>query len=223
MATLPTLIYFAARGRGEVIRLVLAEAGVDYQELHVGQGTAPVNGRLTDFAELKASGELVFGALPVWEDADGFRLAQSNAIINYLGRLTGLHGKTDREQGLVDQAMGGVDDIRVELRKIAVALPGTRALERERITATFLPLWFGYFQRLLEGNKAAGGFLVGEALTIADLTLWYTLEMIRDNKLGEAMASYPVLAGFFERIQKRPRIQDYLVSSRRPLFMPLPV
>ena len=29
---LPKLVYFAARGRGELIRLALAEAGVAYEE-----------------------------------------------------------------------------------------------------------------------------------------------------------------------------------------------
>lgn len=76
------LIYFAARGRAELIRLVLAEAGVDYQEHVVGKGTPPVDGRPTDFAALKATGTLPFDAVPVWEEPSGLRLAQSGAIAN---------------------------------------------------------------------------------------------------------------------------------------------
>lgn len=60
----PTLLYSPARGRAEVIRLVLAEAGVDYDGHHVGKGTPPAGGRATDLADLKASGVLAFGAVP---------------------------------------------------------------------------------------------------------------------------------------------------------------
>ena len=81
----PTLVYFAARGRAELIRLVLAEAGVDYQEHHVGHGTPPVQGRPTDFDTLKATPLLPFGAVPVWEEPDGFVLAQSGAIASAPG------------------------------------------------------------------------------------------------------------------------------------------
>ena len=52
----PTLIYFPARGRAEVIRLVLAEAGVEYQEHPVGKDSAPQQGRPTDFGNSSAQG-----------------------------------------------------------------------------------------------------------------------------------------------------------------------
>ena len=61
---LPKLVYFASRGRGEVIRLALAEAGVAYEEENFAGD---------QFAALKASGRLPFLAVPLWEE-DGFRL-----------------------------------------------------------------------------------------------------------------------------------------------------
>src|SRR4051812_48818940 len=96
----PTLIYFPVRGRAEIIRLVLAEAGVEYDEHPILKGEPPRNGRPTDFAELKASGLLPFQAAPVWEDADGFRLAQSLAIVRYLSKKHGLMGSNPREEAL---------------------------------------------------------------------------------------------------------------------------
>jgi len=90
----PTLLYFPARGRAEIIRLLLAEAGVDYQEHPVGKGTPPQGGRPTDLAALLADGTLPFGAVPVWEEPGGFRLAQSHAIAAHLARTHGLAGKS---------------------------------------------------------------------------------------------------------------------------------
>ena len=220
--TRPTLIYFAARGRAELIRLVLAEAGVDYLEHPVGKDTPPANGRPTDFAALKQSGALAFEAVPVWEEEGGFRLAQSGAIANHLARLHGLRGKTPREEAQVDQALGGADDTRLEIRKLVTVAPEERAAVRAELNATVLPRWLGYFDRLLAANGGGKTFLVGGGLTVADLALWYLLELIRDNDLGAPLDHYPALVAFAARIAERPRIAAYLKSARRPALVKLP-
>ena len=220
--TKPTLVYFAARGRAEPIRLVLAEAGVDWQEHPVGRGTPLVNGRPTDFAALKASGDLPFEAVPVWEEPGGFRLAQSVAILNHLARAHGLYGRSPLEAAQVDQWLGAVEDVRAELRKLATTSPEQRAAVRTELRSTILPRWLGFLDRLLRANRGGAGFAVGEGVTTADLVLWYLLELVRDNDLGEAIDRYPALVGFAERIAARPRVAAYLGSSRRPPFAPLP-
>ncbi len=219
---LPTLIYFAARGRAELTRLVLAEAGVEYQEHPVGHGTPPKDGRPTDFPALKATGDLPFEAVPVWEEPDGFRLAQSLAIVNYLARAHGLAGRTPKEQALVEQALGGFDDFRAEIRKVAVATLEQRPALREALATQVAPRWLGYYDRLLRANKDGTGFLVGDALTSADLALWYLCEVCIDNGFGAAVDKYPTLKAHFERIGKRPRIAAYLASPKRHAFLPLP-
>ncbi len=220
--TRPTLIYFAARGRAELIRLVLAEAGVDYQEHPVGKGTPPVNGRPTDFAALKASGELPFEAVPVWEEPGGFRLAQSLAIVNHLGRTHGLGGRTPIEAARVDEWLGAFEDVRAELRKLTPMPPDQRPAFRAELRTTILPRWLGWLDRLLRANRGGAGFTVGEGITVADVALYYLLETIRDNGMGEAIDRYPALAAFEKRIAGRPRIAAYLASPRRPKFAPLP-
>jgi len=218
----PTLIYFAARGRAEVIRLVLAEAGVEYQEHPVGRGTPPLDGRPTDFAALKASGALPFEAVPVWEEPGGLRLAQSAAIANHIARAHGLRGKTALEEARVDELLGAVDDVRAELRKLATAAPAERPALRSELASSTLPRWLGYLDRSLQSNGGGTGTFVGASLTVADLGLWYLFEMIRDNGFGAALDRYPSLVAFAERVAKRPRIAEYLKSPRRPPFAPLP-
>jgi glutathione S-transferase len=213
----PTLIYFAARGRAELIRLVLAEAGVDFQEHPVGQGTPPVNGRPTDFQALKLTPQLPFGAVPVWEEPDGFRLAQSVAIATHLARSHGLLGKNGREAAQCDQMLGAFDDVRAELRKLATVTP------TERVASQYLPRWFGYFDRLLRANRGGIDGLVGETFTLADLALWYLIEICQENGLGGPLAASPALVAFAARVGQRPRIAAYLKSPRRHPFVPLPV
>jgi glutathione S-transferase len=218
----PTLIYFPSRGRAEVIRLLLAEAGVDYAEHPIGKGTPPANGRPTDFAALKATGDLPFEAVPVWEEPGGFRLAQSLAIANHLARTHGLGGRTPVEAARCDEWLGAVDDVRLELRKlVSTPAEGRAALRAELRTAT-LPRWFGFLDRHLGANQGGAGFAVGTGLTIADLALWYLLELARDNGFGEAIDRYPALVAFARRIAARPRIAAWLASPRRHPFAPLP-
>jgi glutathione S-transferase len=218
----PTLLYFPSRGRAELIRLVLAEAGVDYDEHHVGHGTPPASGRPTDLAALKAAGATPFGAVPVWEEPDGFRLAQSSAIANHLARRHGLLGQGPLEAARCDELLGCVDDVRGELRKVHLAAPERRAAVRAELQASVLPRWLGDLERHLAPGLQATGFAAGAALTLADLALWYLLEMIRDNGFGAALEGCPALEAFFGRIAARPRLAAYLASPRRHAFSPLP-
>ncbi len=218
----PTLVYFPSRGRAELIRLVLAEAGVDFEEHPVGRGTPPVNGRPTDFAALKASGDLPFEAVPVWEEPGGFRLAQSLAIVNHLGRAHGLRGRTPIEEARCDEWLGAVDDVRAELRKLTSTPADQRAALRAELRATILPRWLGFLDRRLRANRGGEGFTVGEGPTVADLALYYLLELVRDNGLGEAIDRYPALVAFAQRIASRPRVAAYLRSPKRRPFVPLP-
>jgi glutathione S-transferase len=207
------LIYFPSRGRAEVIRLALAEAGVEYSDETFKAGD--------EFAAMKASGRLPFQAVPVWEE-DGFRLAQSNAILNHIARAHGMYGKNAREAALIDQAIFAVEDVRIELRKLFTADPAKRPEIRAELLGKILPRWFGMLEKLLANNQDGKGFLVGDALSHADLVLWYLLEMSVDNDFGPALADCPRLRAFAERIAARPKIAAYLASKRRFPLQKLP-
>jgi glutathione S-transferase len=218
----PTLIYFKARGRAEVVRLLLAEAGVDYDEHPIGKDLGPWNGKPTDFAELKASGLLPYQAAPVWEDADGFRLAQSGAIAKYVAASHGMGGKSVRDEALIDQMLGCVDDVRGELRRLVATEPEKRPAFAAELASTFLPRWMGFLDRTLAANRDGQGFVVGESITVADFALFYLLEQLRDNGFGAPIDAHPRLVAFAKRIAERPRIAAYLASPSRPAFIPFP-
>ena len=210
---LPKLIYFRARGRGEVIRLALSEAGVEWQEENF---SGP-----DEFAALKSSGRLPFLAVPVWEE-DDLRLAQSAAIANHIARTHGLYGKAPREAALIDQAIGAADDVRLEIRKIVTGDAAKRPEIRAELLTTTLPRWFAMLEKLLASHQDGKAFLVGDTISLADLHLWYVLEVAQDNGFGAALADAPKLRAFFDRIAKRPKIAPYLASARRPALQLLP-
>ena len=84
------LRYFPFAGRAGAIRDALRIGNVRFDDVHVP---------LDRFSEQKAAGELPFGSLPVLDVDDGERrtsAAQSNAILRFVGRLTGLYPVDDR-------------------------------------------------------------------------------------------------------------------------------
>jgi len=205
----PKLVYFATRGRAEVIRLACAEAGLQYEE----ENFDPKEG----FAALEASGRLPFQAVPVWEE-EGLRLAQSYAILNHVGRTHGLRGNNAREEALIDQALGAVEDVRTELRRLIAAPPEKRPEVRKELLETTLPKWFGMLEKLLGANA----FVLGDRITVADLALWYLIEMAKDNGFGASLSACPKLQAFFERVAARPKIAAYQKSPRRHGLTKLP-
>ncbi|KAG2373656.1 hypothetical protein C9374_011945 [Naegleria lovaniensis] len=70
----PVLTYFSSRGKSEIIRLLLAEAGVDYEEVNVGVWH-PTD-KSEQFQQLVQNGSLAFDALPSYKD-DQIFLVQS--------------------------------------------------------------------------------------------------------------------------------------------------
>ncbi|MBL8950451.1 MAG: glutathione S-transferase [Myxococcaceae bacterium] len=204
---MPKLVYFPSlRGRAEVIRLAAAEAGLKFEEE-----------TFTDFPALKASGRLPFQAVPMWEEDDGLKLVQSNAILQHIGRAHGLYGSSPREAALVDQALWTAEDIRNEYRKIQTAEPAKRADVRAELISKHLPRFFSGLERLL---AAAGTpYFAGQNVSVGDLALWYALELGRDNGFGALLADLPKLNAWYDRVAARPKIAEYVKSpARHPVF-----
>jgi glutathione S-transferase len=207
---LPKLIYFASRGRAEVIRLVAAEAALAYEEEN-----------FKDFPALKASGRLPFLAVPVWVE-DGFTLAQSMAIANHIGRAHGMRGASPREEAQIDQAFLAVEDVRSDIRRLTQIEVSKRPELRAELKASTLPRWFGQLEKLLGSHRGGTGFIASESISVADLALWYLIEIAKDNDFGLALGDCPKLNAFYERIAARPKIAAYLGSSKRWPLTKLP-
>lgn len=200
---LPCLTYFSSRGRAEVIRLLLADAGVEHEEIAVGPWSP--NNLPTAFVELRATGKLAYGALPLWDEPDGFQLVQSDAILRHLARTHDRYGASAREAARCDELIAGIEDARAVLRKASV-----------------LPRWLGHLEQRLASNDGGRGFVVGAAPSVADVVLWHLLEVVHDNGLTAALGDCPLLTSFYARFGERPGIAAYRASARRYPPQPFP-
>merc|ERR1711874_619530 len=85
---------------GELSRLILAQAGVDYEDHRIG------------FDEWKSGlkDKTPFGGLPMI-DYNGFELAQNLTIARYLAKKFDLAGKTPEEEALCDMIVDCTMDV----------------------------------------------------------------------------------------------------------------
>ncbi len=209
---MPRLTYFSSRGLAEPIRLLLAEADVSYQAVHLG--TWNPGDQPEDFQRLVASGRLPFGAVPLWEEDDGFSLVQSEAILRHLARTRGLYGATPEEAARADQIAEGIKEVRAELAKLRQGEGEARQAAREALRAYTLPRWM----RRLAALISPSGFF-GPQITYADVLMLHLCELMTDNEL-DLWRAEPALTEHQAQMADRPRLRRYLHSGHR--FPPAP-
>ena len=139
------------------------------------------------FRERRAAGEFPFGGLPVLdvETTTGkICAAQSNAILRFAGRLSGLYPLDDPLQALkIDEALDVGEDINQLLGpSLHEQDEGKKMAMRQALAEKTLPEWAAYFERLLVNNGSTG-FIVGKDLSVADLKLYWIIDWLTSGIL----------------------------------------
>jgi len=78
-----------------------------------------------------------------------------------------------------------------------------------------VPTWYGYFEKLLSKNGGGKNFMVGDKLTLADLSLYNICDIVEVECPG-SLDKFPLLKAHRARIVARPGIKAYSESGRRP-------
>jgi len=191
-------------GRGEPIRLALSIGNIAFEDDRFP---------LSEFSRIAPT--TPFGQVPTFE-VDGDVITQTNAILRYVGKQSGLYPEDHLQALYCDEVMDALNDI---LAKVAVTLrmedEEEKRLAREALAAGPLTL---YAKRFGEMLKARGGeWFADNRLTIADLRvfLWTRhltsglLDYVPTNILEqnapsllahlERVLSYPAVAAYYER------------------------
>jgi len=198
------LTYFDGRGLGELPRLCLAYAGVEFEDVRVATDDLP--------ADFKSSGKLLFGQVPLLEIGD-FKLVQSHAIGRHLARKYNFYGSTLEESALVDAVLDGIGDMRAKWIAVDNLKEGKEEAKAKFVAET-LPHWYGLFSAILEKNGT--GYLVGDKLSLADIQLFnvnWNWHNRKDMFPGEIL-KFPTLKAHLERIGAEPKIAAWV--ARRP-------
>jgi len=195
----PVLIYFNGRGRAELARLLLAEAGIEWTDKRVA---GPEFGALKD--------TLPYGQVPILE-VNGEVIGQSIAISRYIARRYGFYGSTPEEGAKADMLVDGVSDLG---NAFYIA---TDEEKKAKFWNEAFPKWAKYTERILTKNNEVtkSGFFVGKELTYADVFIFQILDGFVLPANATALDSFPLLKAHYQQIKERPKIAEWL--KKRPV------
>lgn len=220
------LYYWAGiQGRGEFVRLALEEAGADYVDVAREAGGESAMSRLLGGGDVEhppfappflRAGELIIG--------------QTANILLYLGARHGVAPDDEAGRLWTHQLQLTIADLVDEVHDTHHPIASSLYYEDQRReartrAADFLksraPKYLGYFERVLERNKAGDRHLVGAALTYPDLSLFQIVAGLRyafPRAMARLEPKHPRVVALHDRVAARPRIAAYLASDRRIAF-----
>jgi glutathione S-transferase len=196
------LTYFDMHaGRGEVARIALFIAGVDYEDHRV---------KYQDWPALKL--RTPFGTIPVLE-IDGQEVAQSNGINRLVGKLTGLYPDDPIQAAFCDEAMDAVEDVSAAL-VASFAIKDEEEKKAKRRELADGPLTF-YLERVQSRLETRGGeFFADGRLTVADLKVYLWIRHLKSGKLDHIPTDLPdrvapKLVAHHDRVKAHPKVSAY--------------
>lgn len=193
------LIYFSLTGLAEPIRYILNYGGAEFEDYRMEREDWP-----------KIKPEMPFGQVPVLE-IDGKKVNQSTAISRHLAKQFGLTGKNEWEALETDIAVDTIHDLRLRISAYAYETNEVAKAEKINIIKDQVP---NYLERLDAQVKKNGGYLVGGALTWADLTFVSLLEYFNFMVKSDLIENYKNLKQLEQTVNNVPAIKSYL--AKRP-------
>ncbi|PYI05162.1 hypothetical protein BO78DRAFT_398345 [Aspergillus sclerotiicarbonarius CBS 121057] len=187
-------------GRGEVVKLFLKDAGIEFTEIRYPfDDTWPQNSQ-----KLQEQGISRTGAVPALE-YQGHILTQHIPILRYLARDLGRYdGETNWEKYLVD----AVADIYIDWRAEWVCnLIKKSDKYKDELAPKFYKLVAQYY------SDTEGPYLLGDKVTYVDFAVYQIID--NDRRMGTAVETLPVsLARLQEAFEKRENIAGYLAENK---------
>lgn len=217
------------QGRGEFVRLALEEGGVDYVDV--------ARGKEEDGQGIPALMRIMNGEdverppfAPPFLKAGKLVIAQTANILLFLGEHLGLAPTSEAGRLWANQLQLGFTDFVLETHDthhpISNALyyedQKTESKKRsELFIKNRIPKYLGWYERVIERNPTARGWLIGGKLTYPDLSLFQMVEGLRyafPKAMKAAEKDIPRVVELHDKVAARPNIKAYLASPRRIPF-----
>src|SRR5258705_4860922 len=211
------------QGRGEFVRLALAEAGAPYVDVARRKGGMAKLERLLESQSVKRP-----PFAPPFLKAGALLIGQTANILLFHGARHGLAPKNEAGRLWVHQLQLTIADLVAEAHDVHHPIGSglyyedqKREAKRaaESFTAERIPKYLTYFETVLERGR--GSYLAGARPSYADLSLFQIVEGLRyafPRTMKRLEKKIPRVIGLRNRIALRPRIAAYLASDARIPF-----
>jgi len=202
----PRLIYFDFAGsRGEECRIALHLAGVDFEDVRVDRAA---------WKAMKPTSP--FGSMPIFQLPGKPPLAQSNAILAYIGRQHGLHPADAFEAARHEALLNYAEELRHQVNPILrISDPAQKQAAREKMAAEELHTWGANVERQI----GDGPFLAGDTLQVADIKLYMIVRWLVGGSLDHVPATVldhcPKLKRLYAAFEQHPGVRAWLERAKR--------
>jgi glutathione S-transferase len=217
------------QGRGEFVRLALEEAAAEYVDIAL---LPEKEGGGVPAMEKYLGGEDVPRPpfAPPFLKAGRQLIGQTANILLFLGARHGLAPRDAAGKLWTNQLQLTISDFVAEIHDTHHPIANSLYYEQQKreakrrstdFRANRLPKFLGYFEHLLERNRARTPRLVGTRLTYADLSLAQVIAGLRyafPTAMREVLRDCPHVRELHDDVFSRPRITRYIASERRIAF-----
>ena len=203
--TKPKLTYFDAPvSRGEECRLALHLAGVDFEDERIKRDAWPALKPTTPF-----------GSVPVLTLPGKAPLAQSNAILVFIGRKHDLHPKDDFDAARHEAVMAHVEDLRTQISPtLRMSDEAQKKSARENLANGYIPTWAAKADAQISDE---GPFFAGGKIHVVDLKLLMITRWIRSGVLDHipktVLDGAKKLVRVYEAVEAEPRIKAWYAKK----------
>ena len=190
-------------GRGEVTRIALHAAGIEFEDNRIS---------FQQFGE--ARGSMRFNAVPVLE-IDGEEISQSDAMSRYAGRLAGLYPDDPLQALYCDEVTGAFEDL-THFTVRTFGLEGDALKEaRKQLVDGKMAVFLKGVQELL--HRGGGEYFADKRLTVADLRSFVQVRSLSAGLLDHVPADIvqtvaPDLVEHHQRVAADSRVATWYAS-----------
>lgn len=198
------LVYFNARGRAEVTRWALAQAGVDYEDYRLKEG---------EWATVKP--DSITGTAPFLTIGDK-QIATSAACAAYVAKTNGLYGSDDFEAAQIMMVVDVCNDTLTAALKVHFCKDETEKAELgKKFAETDFPKLLTFVNKMLSGGKQ---WLVGDKVSLADLQVAQFLSEQSHDAIKKLIDNCSATSGLRDRVLALPNIKKWMETRPQTQF-----